>query len=65
MAKQAVQTYGTSIRLACRVFGISEVCYRYQARLSSENAEIADQLIRLTYNQRESPRVLWRLLGLS
>lgn len=31
---------------------ISETCYRYQPRLSHENAEIADWLIRLTHNQR-------------
>jgi putative transposase len=33
-------------------FGISETCYRYQPKLSDENAEIADWLVRLTYNQR-------------
>src|SRR5690606_22363976 len=27
-------------------------CYRYQSKLSSENAEIADWLVRLTHNQR-------------
>lgn len=27
-------------------------CYRYQPRTASENSEIADHLIRLTYNQR-------------
>ena len=32
--------------------GVSVTCYRYQPRLSSENAEIADHLIRLTHNQR-------------
>jgi putative transposase len=31
-------------------FSVSESCYRYQARLSSENAEIADLLVRLTHN---------------
>jgi putative transposase len=41
-----------SIRLACQAFVISETCYRYQPRLSDENAEIADWLIRLTHNQR-------------
>jgi len=40
------------VRLACRAVGISETCYRYQPKLSSENAEIADWLIRLTHNQR-------------
>lgn len=48
MAQQAVATQGISIRLACHAFGISESCYRYHPKLSSENAEIADWLIRLT-----------------
>lgn len=52
MAHQAVQQHGTSIRVACAAFGISETCYRYQAKCSAENAEIADPLIRLTHNQR-------------
>jgi len=52
MAQQVVQATGASVWLVCRAFGISEACYRYQARLSSENAEIADLLIRLTHNQR-------------
>ncbi len=52
MAQRAVQTTGASVRLACRAFGISEAGYRYQARRSTENAEIADLLIRLTHNQR-------------
>lgn len=52
MAKKAVSDRGLSIRVACSAFGISETCYRYQAKLSTENAEIADWLIRLTHNQR-------------
>jgi putative transposase len=52
MAHQAVQQRGASIRVACAAFGISETCYRYQAKCSAENAEIADHLLRLTYNQR-------------
>ncbi len=52
MAKQAVQQREISIRLACLSFGISETCYRYQAKLSAENEKIADWLIRLTHNQR-------------
>ncbi|MET3139633.1 hypothetical protein AAKU61_004014 [Undibacterium sp. GrIS 1.2] len=31
---------------------MSETCYRYRAKLSSENAEGADWLVRLTHNQR-------------
>ncbi len=41
-----------SIRLACETYGISETCYRYQAKLTDENAVIADRLLRLTHNQR-------------
>src|SRR5690606_23909594 len=33
-------------------FQISECCYRYRSKLSSENAVIADWLLRLTHNQR-------------
>jgi putative transposase len=52
LAIKAVNDYGLSIRSACATFGISESCYRYERRLSSENDEIADWLIRLTANQR-------------
>ncbi len=41
-----------TVRLACEIANISESCYRYDARLNSENAEIADWLIRLTDNHR-------------
>ena len=34
------------------MFGISESCYHYQAKLSTENAEIADWLLRLTTANR-------------
>ena len=47
-----VQDKQLSIRTACAAFGISETCCRYRARLSSENAAIADWLIRLTTHQR-------------
>ncbi len=52
VAKDAVSLRGVSIRLACAAVGISETCYRYMPTLSTENAEIADWLIRLTNNQR-------------
>jgi putative transposase len=52
MAQNAVKDKGVSIRLACQSFGISETCYRYQSKLSSENAIIADWLIRLTHSQK-------------
>ena len=48
MALKAVSQYGTSIRLVCEDFGISESCYRYQPKLSDENAEISEWLLRLT-----------------
>ncbi len=52
LARQAVAAKSLSIRVACDTFQISETCYRYQAKLSDENAEIADWLLRLTHNQR-------------
>lgn len=52
MAKIAVLKHRLTTRLACECFGISETCYRYQPKLSDENAQIADWLIRLTHNQR-------------
>ena len=48
MALRARKQYAISIRVACTVFSISESTYHYQPRLSSENAEIADWLLRLT-----------------
>lgn len=52
MAISVVQTSHLSIRAACVAFSISETCYRYQPKYSSENEDIADWLIRLTHNQR-------------
>ncbi len=52
MARWAVQQHAVSIRTACSAFAVSQVCYRYEARLSSENKQIEDWLIRLTHNQR-------------
>ena len=46
------QTSQLSIRAACVAFSISETCYRYQPKHSSENEAIANWLIRLTNNQR-------------
>ena len=54
MAKKALVHYELNIRQSCRAFGISETCYRYEAKLSDENAEIADWLLRLTAWQRGS-----------
>jgi len=52
MALAAVLNKAVSIRLACQAFGVSQTCYRYQAKLCSDNALIADWLVRLTHNQR-------------
>jgi putative transposase len=52
MAHKAVAAARCSIPEACEVFSVSESCYRYQTKLSSENAEIADLLVPLTHNQR-------------
>lgn len=48
MAKRGIAKHGISIRLACEVYGISETCFRYQAKLNGENAVIADILLKLT-----------------
>ena len=52
MATQAVAHCAISIRLACRVFRVSEGCYRYQPVLAEENQLIADWLLRITASQR-------------
>jgi putative transposase len=52
MAQKAVTTARCSIRKASEAFSVSEFCPTYKAKLSSENAEIADLLVRLTHNQR-------------
>lgn len=48
MAQWAVRQRSISIRLSCRTFSISETCYRYRAKLSDENEQIADHLLALT-----------------
>ena len=52
MAVDAVKKHAVSIRLACVVFQISQTCYRYNKKRSTENEFIADWLIRLTTAQR-------------
>jgi len=49
---KGVAKHGISIRQACVVYGISETCYRYQAKLDGENAYVADWLLRLTQTHR-------------
>ena len=48
MAKHAVERHGISIRFACECLGVSGSCYYYQPKLSAENEQIADWLLRLT-----------------
>lgn len=48
MAVAAINVHRISVRFACVCLGISETCYRYQPRLTSENALVADWLLRLT-----------------
>jgi len=52
MAQSVVARDGISVRLACQAFAISQTCYRYQPKLDSENAEVADWLLRLTQTHR-------------
>lgn len=52
MARRAVQDRGLSIRVACQAFRVSQSCFRYEAKTSAENQEIADWLLRLTDNHR-------------
>ena len=48
----SVQHKMVSIRFACRLFSVSQTCYRYQRKLSDENAIIANWLLRLTTRYR-------------
>ena len=52
VASNLVTNKRLTVKAACRALSISQTCYRYQAKLSDENAEIADWLVRLTHNQR-------------
>ena len=52
MAVEAVTDKKVSIALVCRAFSISESCYRYERKLSDENAGIAEWLVKLTGNRR-------------
>lgn len=48
MAKTAIARHGISIRFACQCLSVSESCYHYVPKFFSQNAEIADWLLRLT-----------------
>jgi len=52
MAKEVVTQRGLPVNFVCRVFSISESCFRYESRTSAENALIANWLLRLTDNNR-------------
>ncbi|CEF41695.1 transposase [Acetobacter senegalensis] len=52
LAVEAVAHHGVSIALACRIFGISETCFRYRPRLAAENDRIAALLVGLTQAHR-------------
>jgi putative transposase len=52
MAKDTVEHEHVNVSLVCRVFQVSETCYRYQAKLCDENVKIAHWLIRLAQEQR-------------
>jgi putative transposase len=53
MARRVVTERGISVRLACKIFTVSETCYRYEAKKNAENEQIADWLLRLTDNHRK------------
>ena len=48
MAHAAIERHGVSVRLACESLSLSESCFYYRPKLSTENEEIADWLLRLT-----------------
>jgi len=52
MARHVVEQGRTTIRHACSLVAVIEIDYHYQRRLSGENAEIVDWLVRLTFNQK-------------
>jgi putative transposase len=49
MAQAVVSERGIAVARACRLFQISQTCYRYQARSQDVNAQVADWLLRLTW----------------
>jgi putative transposase len=51
-ARRVATERSVSVRLACRIFTVSETCYRYEAKKNAENERIADWLLRLTDNHR-------------
>jgi len=61
LARKVKAEYPVSIRIACEVLSISACCNSYQARLSNDNAEIADWLLRLTTANKRWGLGLWAL----
>ena len=43
---------GIAIRTGCKIFCVSEICYRYRKKVSSEDNVIASCLMHLTNNQK-------------
>lgn len=59
---------GVPIKLACAAFRISEACYRYQPKLTTENDEIADvdrQTRKITHEQIDCRAALQREIRLA
>jgi len=52
MAKIISETKDISIKSACKIFGVSETCYRYKRKLSSEDDIIAGWLMRIVGVQK-------------
>ena len=52
MARSIVTQGRLNIRQACEVFTVSACCYRYERKLSNDNARIAELLLGLTQSQR-------------
>lgn len=53
MVEQSIIKHKITIKLAYSAFKISETCYRYKPKLSSENEIIADWLLRLTTTHKQ------------
>lgn len=58
--KEAVAQHGVAISLACTAFGISETCYRYEAKRQAENEEIASWLVysRPSHDLKDAKRAI-------
>ena len=63
MAQKAVSQNHVSIRLACEIFGVSETCYRYEAKNNAENELIANWLIAVLTRQSKDQRAKGIPLG--